>query len=103
MLANRMALAIPAFVDLFTRHLQHLAFAITQIIGRYREHLKPDRAILHVREIEANRRDHERLAAAGFRFRPGQDCERWGNRNQSERENHDHAEHELFLFLPTLR
>jgi hypothetical protein len=56
MLANRMALAIPAFVDLFTRHLQHLAFAITQIIDRYRESVQPIRPVCQGCGLKAKHR-----------------------------------------------
>jgi hypothetical protein len=68
MLAKRMALAIPAFVDLFTRHLQHLAFAIAQVIHRNRECVQPSRPICQARGSKAKRRSCENYLRRDFVF-----------------------------------
>jgi hypothetical protein len=68
MLANKIALAIPAFVDLFTRHPQHLAFAITQIIGRNRESVQPNWSCCQSCGSKAKGRVHENYLRRDFAF-----------------------------------
>jgi hypothetical protein len=68
MLANRMALAIPAFVDLFTRHPQHLAFAITQIIDQYRKYESTESAHFARLDFDAKRRTHQGYLRRDFAF-----------------------------------
>jgi hypothetical protein len=53
-LAKRIALAIPAFVDLFTRHLLKPAFAITLLIGGIRTSVQPIEPAVKVRSRRQN-------------------------------------------------
>jgi hypothetical protein len=85
MLAKRTALAIPAFVDRFTRHLRR--FAAPRLICR--------KSISFNRfgPIDARSEISAKLLAAGFRLRHGHDGKRWGDRNEYENKHHHQTEH----------
>ena len=94
MLANRTALAIPAFVDLFTRYLRR--FAISPLLGRNPEFVERNRPS---RRPTVSNRNADSLPAARLRFGRGHDGERRGHRHQDEDNNHQQTEHDSSRFL----